>query len=420
MFRILLLLFLAVTSPVLAHWDAAYFRNATDGFTLKKNWMGAIGDDVMLSELALPGTHDSGTYKKHIESVITQTLTINQQLDYGIRVLDIRIRHTGNKFALHHGAFFLDVMFGDVLKSVNDFLAKNPSETVLLILKKELEPDTNNTRSVKDTLREYLTMYHGRFLDTENPAIRLGDARGKFVIAVDEYALAGMGLTYSLFHIRDNFKLTTNWDLHDKKWGDIKKHLAVAQAGESKTFFVNYLSGSTGVFPYFVASGHSSPGTSAPRLATGLTTPGWKSSYPDFPRVNCFGSVCTIAFEGTNILTRDKLLTFNAVMSALKAQMDAGTVDANALSDIGIKRSVGIIMADFPGESLINSIINNNVLLLKPTSPVSKPTARKDTVSNVKLREDVLTDIKNKRPDLYASLHKKVGEMVPVSAHKGN
>ena len=70
-------------------------------------------------------------------------------------------------------------------------------------------------------------------------------------------------------------------------------------AGESR---IAFWTGSVGSFPYFCASGKLSPQNGAPRLATGLTTPGFNSYYPDFPRVACFIGICTIAYEGINIL----------------------------------------------------------------------------------------------------------------------
>ncbi|WP_251862453.1 hypothetical protein [Clostridium sp. Marseille-Q2269] len=70
-------------------------------------------------------------------------------------------------------------------------------------------------------------------------------------------------------------------------------------------------------------------------MSTGFTTPGWKNKYPDFPRVNCFIGICTIAFEGTNILTTNR-------------------INSSKYS------RVGIIAADFPGRGLIDSTIRLN------------------------------------------------------------
>lgn len=326
-----------------AHWDSAYFRNASDGFTAKPKWMSTLKDNAMLSEIAMPGTHDSGAYKRFVDSVKTQTLNFSQQLEYGIRVFDIRVRHTSDRFALHHGSVFLDVMFGDFMNAVDGFLSKNPSEAVLFRLKQERDPDNNNTRSIDKTLEYYIELHKNKYLNLQTMNTALGDVRGKFMILSNHVDFHKYGFSYVRADIQDEYHLKTNWDLY-AKWESVKKQLERATNGNANTTYINYLSGSGGSFPYFVASGHSSSGTSAPRLSTGLTTPGWKHSYPDFPRDSCFIGICTIYFEGTNILTRNKLKNYN---------------NGNT------RRSVGIIMADFPGESLISYIINNNKHLRK-------------------------------------------------------
>ena len=145
------------------------------------------------------------------------------------------------------------------------------------------------------------------------------------------------GLSYNAIDIQDDYVISTNWALHDK-WASVKKHLDRAVNGNRNTLYMNYLSGANGVFPYFVVSGHSSPGTTAPRLLTGRTTPGWNSSYPDFPRLGCFIGICSIAFEGTNTLTADYIAS-------------------HAIPDDGV---VGMIMTDYPGKRFIENIINLN------------------------------------------------------------
>ena len=119
----------------------------------------------------------------------------------------------------------------------------------------------------------------------------------------------------------------------------VKEHLSNANNSDpsNRRTFVNYLSAGTGSFPYFVASGQSSPQTNAPRLLTGLTTPGWKDKWPDFPRVGCFLGICSIAFEGTNILSAERI--------------GKGK---------DYSRYVGMILSDFPGKDLIDNVININ------------------------------------------------------------
>ena len=163
----------------------------------------------------------------------------------------------------------------------------------------------------------------------------------------DFVAKTSYGLIYSSFNAQD-YNLTTNWDQYTK-WTNVKSQLSLANAvgqlcfpgvacvqilpGNENKLYINYLS-ATGAFPYFVASGKSDSSTGGPLLATGKTTPAW-NGWPDFPRINCLGSLCTIAFEGTNNLTYYWLATEH-------------------------RKRVGFVMADFPSSSLIDQIIALN------------------------------------------------------------
>jgi 1-phosphatidylinositol phosphodiesterase len=319
-----------------AHYDAAYFRRASDGFSERKNWMAQIRGGVRLSEMAIPGTHDSAANGHGHDILYTQAMNFDEQLRSGIRFFDIRVRHFRNILALYHGAVFLNKNLNDFLGSVHNFLKQNPSETVMFRLREERK-GAENSRSMLETLDVYLSNYD-TYLRTTSRDIILEQARGKFIIMSNAIEFDSRGFVYGQSDIQDDFDLKTNWELYDK-WEKVKEHINKAANGNQNTFYINYLSGSGGSFPYFVASGHSSPGTLAPRLSTGRTTPGWRNSYKDFPRVDCFIGICTIAFEGTNILSRNVIKSLNTRNQ---------------------KRSVGIIVADFPGDDLINEIVRNN------------------------------------------------------------
>lgn len=334
----LLLLFLCTIRPVLAHNDGAY-SHADGAVANNQEWMSRVDGSKRLSELSLPGTHDTMSVKGG-DIAQNQSMTLLEQLNSGIRVFDMRTRHIDNQFRMHHGLVAQDTYFGeDVLKVIDRFLAAHPSETVLFRLRSEYTA-SGNSRSYTDTLDSYLAQYGSRRWRPVSQNPELNDIRGRFVIlqefsgtAADGYPY---GIAYGSLNIQDDYQLSSNWDLYDK-WSAVKNQINNARQGDRNTLYMNYLSGANGSFPYFVVSGHSSNGTSAPRLATGLTTPGWADSYPDFPRVSCFIGICTIAFEGTNVLTADYI--------------------ANAGDAV-----IGMVMTDFPGKRLIDNIIRLNGL----------------------------------------------------------
>jgi 1-phosphatidylinositol phosphodiesterase len=340
-----ILCFCVFLVPSFAHYDSAYFHSADDPFNNRQDWMKRIRDDVTVSELALPGTHDSAAslaYNGLFANIVrTQALSFMRQLEVGIRFFDIRVRHIQNMFTLHHAEFYCGVNFDQFLDNVTNFLNTYPSEVVLFRVSQEHTQEAN-TRSMNDTF-DYTLSRFPRFLSTTNLTnVKIGNVRGRMIVMCENNNVCGgRGINYYSAVIQDNFKLVNNWDLYDK-WISVRDHLFGAALGNSNKFYINYLSGSTGSFPYFVVSGHSSEGTYAPNLITGKTTPGW-NDWEDFPRVDCVIGICTILFEGTNILTRDLLKGIN----------NGERVRFNF-------RTVGIIVTDYPGDSLIEEIIYNN------------------------------------------------------------
>lgn len=317
-------------TPAFAIDNGAYSHDSSNG-AYNPGWLSGLSDSLPLSQLNLPGTHDTmAFYGGDIPTA--QTMSLRTQLDAGVRVLDIRCNHYYNSFYINHGPIYQYANFDDVLTTVQQFLQANPRETVLMRVKEEWTA-SGDTREFWQTFQSYQQKYAGLFWNYSGNNPTLGQVRGKVVVLQNFSAPQSFGIDYNSLNAQDNYVLTTNWSLYSK-WTAVKNQLANANSGNGNgTLYINYLSGSTGSFPYFVASGQSSPQTSAPQLATGLTTPGFSSYYPDFPRVACFIGICSIVFEGTNKLTAERL---------------------------GNYRHVGIIMSDFPGKDLINGIISMN------------------------------------------------------------
>jgi 1-phosphatidylinositol phosphodiesterase len=385
-----------------AHNNDAYYHpffHADDEAVANyANWMSRLDDEKLLSELSLPGTHDTMARCKNLlcfpldDIAQTQSMTLLQQLNSGIRVLDIRVNYervnslgflvacengdTGCVFAIYHGLLYQGETFiSSVLNVVIDFLNDHPSESIVMRIKEE----GGDNLLFNDAMKAILAhpYYSQNILKkTCNPsnvniAVKLGtgeadcDARGKFAVLrqwkndnvngeAHPESIGRWGSLIPSAQKQDDYSVTTNWDLHSK-WEKIKTHLNTADNDSSDNkLYANFLSASGGSFPYFIASGHSSPTTGAPRLATGAATPFFSDSkYPDFPRVTCldlyFVEFCTIAFEGTNILTK------NCLNGATRDEKTAyrpcdGEFDR-----------VGMIFADFPGKGLIEAIANVNL-----------------------------------------------------------
>ncbi|MFC9588092.1 phosphatidylinositol-specific phospholipase C [Streptomyces yangpuensis] len=200
-----------------------------------QDWMAGLGDATALQRMTVPGTHDSGATKGGLY-VACQNTSIAQQLDSGIRFLDVRCRVTGGSFAIHHGSFFQDLMFGDVLVACRNFLAAHPGETVLMRVKQEYSGESDATfRAVFD---DYLDNRGWRPLFRIADALpTLGQVRGRVVLLADNGGLPG--LRYGDGNV---FDIQDDWNAEPfAKRGKIENHFrkAVQQPGK---LFVNYVS----------------------------------------------------------------------------------------------------------------------------------------------------------------------------------
>lgn len=155
-----------------------------------QDWMTGIDGTRALRTLTIPGTHDSGARFGGLWTECQNT-TVADQLNSGIRFLDVRCRVTGGSFAIHHGAFYQNMMFGDVLIACRDFLAAHPGETVLMRVRQEYSSESDTTfRSIFDDYldrRGWRPLFH---IDGTLPP--LGQARGKVVLVADNGGLPGV------------------------------------------------------------------------------------------------------------------------------------------------------------------------------------------------------------------------------------
>ncbi len=207
------------------------------------DWMAGQADGTALTRLSIPGTHDSGARFGGLW-VQCQSWTIAQQLDAGIRFLDIRCRVTGGSYAIHHGAFYQNLMFGDVLIACRNFLAAHPSETVLMRVKQEYsEVGDAEFRAVFDDYldnRGWRSLFH---IGAGWPS--LGTARGKVVLMADNGGLPG-GIRWgdsSLFSIQDDYNAEPFG-----KWPKIRDHFRRAAASPGPQY-INFVSTAAGLPP---------------------------------------------------------------------------------------------------------------------------------------------------------------------------
>ena len=222
------------------------------------NWMGGLPVATALSAMSIPGTHDSGAMHGGL-AVQTQSLTIAEQLQAGLRYFDIRLRRTKTAFAVHHGSFYQHQMFGDVMNAVTAFLRAHPTEAVLMRVKDEYTAEAGSA-SFADIWAGYMKRYGNYVYKGNGTFPTLGQIRGK-VLVLRNADFSGYGVTYSENTIQDHYKVyflahkMVNGDsvsLPSKK-DEVAKYLDLAATSRTGKLVLNHLSGAEGMAPKDVA-----------------------------------------------------------------------------------------------------------------------------------------------------------------------
>lgn len=176
------------------------------------NILSLLSDDVKLSQLNIAGTHDSATAFVAMENTARcQDKTIAQQLEMGVRLLDIRLSKKGEEFYLVHSLAdcYSDkektrrLTFAEVLADCKSFLEKNPQETIILSIKQD--------RGIIN--RWFFPPFYDKYIKgdeqwwyLENTVPDMGQCRGKLVLMrrcrvwQSFYKTAQGGLNFSFWH----------------------------------------------------------------------------------------------------------------------------------------------------------------------------------------------------------------------------
>lgn len=155
------------------------------------SWMGKLKHESPLSALSIPGTHNSPTHYKALPSVRCQAVSLADQLNNGVRFLDIRVQPENpddanvDSLILVHSAFPISLTgnkyFRDLLNEVTSFLDRNPSETIIISLKREGVGKATDQQLSKILHNHYIAPDTERWF-TENRIPRLGEVRRKIVL----------------------------------------------------------------------------------------------------------------------------------------------------------------------------------------------------------------------------------------------
>jgi len=94
----------------------------------KGAWMSCIPQNVFYTMLSVPGSHDAATSSATLIAK-TQNKTIAEQLELGVRALDLRPSATDN-LEIKHSSFGTGVTLAQAIESMRSYLEKNPTEFI--------------------------------------------------------------------------------------------------------------------------------------------------------------------------------------------------------------------------------------------------------------------------------------------------
>lgn len=188
------------------------------------NWMSGVSGSLYLHEITIPGTHDAamwdpfsigdllGIQKAAYRFSKTQTLSIKEQLNAGVRLFDLRVTNSyprSNQAGCYlvHGKvikgtdwrYYGDMpgdkvlTLDDILTWVQDFLRAHPTETIILDVSYESDSGYKDGSLVQaatrlqrygseinpSTNKTYMHYQNGDLI-TQMPT--LSDVRGQFVV----------------------------------------------------------------------------------------------------------------------------------------------------------------------------------------------------------------------------------------------
>lgn len=154
-------------------------------------WMNNIDDTTQVLKMNIAGTHDCVTKYVQLSHISKcQNKNIYEQLELGIRALDIRVKNKGSRLKMIHGlakAFNTNNHFSqwmdmqDVLEQCYRFLDNNPSETILFQFKNDCADKKEHPKSFDNLFNTYISKNKDKWF-LKNRAPMLKEARGKIIL----------------------------------------------------------------------------------------------------------------------------------------------------------------------------------------------------------------------------------------------
>ena len=172
------------------------------------DWMKSLDDGLSLREVNMPGSHDTmALYSIADLAGQCQSLSLEEQLNLGVRFLDIRLKEENNKLKAVHGFIDQKASFAQITKVVESFLNKHTNEFLIMSIKEEAAASSSSL-SFEECLKTYLGS--DKYLKNTLLPEKVGDVRGK-VILLSRYQNSTIGVpAYSEWKDSTSFTMSEN------------------------------------------------------------------------------------------------------------------------------------------------------------------------------------------------------------------
>lgn len=146
-----------------------------------RSWMSYVSDDTLLTDIVIPGSHDSGTTKM-MWAAKTQDKSIKEQMACGARYFDIRPQLKDGKLVVFHGPITGEDV-EPIIDDIKQFLTANPSETLILDFQHFMSDETAIEKTdalLSDKLNGLMVANKTELSDLDFvKSLTLADTRGK-------------------------------------------------------------------------------------------------------------------------------------------------------------------------------------------------------------------------------------------------
>lgn len=242
------LIAMAMATPTLCHayntWGDADYTDTYLGITWDKtwtragglqaattdkaaNWMADLPDNMFVAHVSIPGAHDFATGEDNWVSSVangpasstTQAVSMREQMDRGIRGIDLRPGLYSNTLYCNHGLAQTEKTLAAAVADMVYFLQQHPSEFFIVhffrgnIYRSGEAPSMSGLIGASDSssdqanynalMKQLFETQYGQYVVEFNPNLTVEQARGKMVLFLRD--------RIDFVHLDKQARIT-NWD----------------------------------------------------------------------------------------------------------------------------------------------------------------------------------------------------------------